>query len=162
MPELILLPYKLGLENPEAFAAVHDQVVLLLRFVAVYCWFDAMTIVFGSSIRGAGDTRFSLLLTAASGWLLLVLPTWLAWQYSTDPMFWAWTAATANVLFLGLGFLWRFRGGLWQNMRVIEAELTAELELPPVMPAALAAPVSRREDRYRPALALSETSEGAA
>jgi MATE family multidrug resistance protein len=131
-PELILLPYKLGLEKPDDFAAVHDQVVLLLRFVAVYSWFDAMTIVFGSSIRGAGDTRFSLVLTAGSGWLLMVVPTWLAWRHTSDPMFWAWTAATANVIFLGIGFLVRFRGGRWQSMRVIEQELAPEIDLPAI------------------------------
>lgn len=162
LPELILLPYKLGLEKPDDFAAVHDRVVMLLRFVAVYSWFDAMTIVFGSSIRGAGDTRFSLLLTAGSGWLLMVVPTWFAWQYSSDPMFWAWTAATANVLFLGVGFLLRFHGGLWQQMRVIEPEPAKQLELPPVVPAALTSLAPRLEDRFRPALALSESAEGAA
>lgn len=122
-PELILLPYKLGLKQPEGFARVHDQVVLLLRFVAVYCWFDAMTIVFGSAVRGAGDTRFALLLTAATGWMLMVVPTWLAWQYTAAPMFWAWTAGTVNVIALGLGFLLRFHGGQWRDMRVIEPSL---------------------------------------
>lgn len=160
LPELILLPYKFGVEKPDGFASIQDQVVMLLRFVAVYSWFDAMTIVFGSSIRGAGDTRFSLLLTAGSGWFLMVIPTWLAWRYTDDPMFWAWTAATANVLFLGVGFLLRFRGGRWQEMSVIEQEFAEEDFLPEI--ATLAAPAPRREDRFRPALVLSETVEGAA
>jgi MATE family multidrug resistance protein len=122
-PQVILLPYQLGLDRPAEFSRVHDQVVLLLRFVAIYCWFDAMTIVFGSAVRGAGDTRFALLMTAGCGWLLMVVPTWLAWQYTADPMFWGWTAGTVNVIALGLGFLYRFRGGRWKSMRVIEPRL---------------------------------------
>jgi MATE family multidrug resistance protein len=123
LPDLILLPYSVGLQNPSEFAAVHDQVVMLLRFVAVYSWFDAMTIVFGSATRGAGDTRFSLVLTTSAGWALMVIPTYLAFTYSADAMFWAWTAGTTYMVVLGIGFLLRFRGGAWQNMRVIEPSL---------------------------------------
>jgi MATE family multidrug resistance protein len=130
VPDLILLPYSVGLKNPAEFAAVHDHVVTLLRFVAVYSWFDAMTIVFGSAIRGAGDTRFSLLLTTAAGWALMVIPTYLAFTYTSQPMLWAWTAGTAYMVVLGIGFLMRFRDGAWQSMRVIEPSLEDEYELP--------------------------------
>ena len=92
--------------------------------------------------------------------LLMVIPTWLAWRYSSDPMFWAWTAATVNVVFLGIGFMFRFRGGKWQEMQVIEPDVTEELDLETAP--AIANPLPRREDRFRPALLLSETTEGAA
>jgi MATE family multidrug resistance protein len=82
-----------------------------------------MTIVFGSATRGAGDTRFSLVLTTSAGWALMVIPTYLAFTYSADAMFWAWTAGTTYMVVLGIGFLLRFRGGAWQNMRVIEPSL---------------------------------------
>ena len=120
LPEVILLPYRLGLQHPEQFAAVHDQVVVLLRFVAVYCWFDCMTVIFGAAIRGAGDTRFALLATAVCGWVLMVIPTWLAYHYLADPMLPAWGAGTAYVMVLGLVFWARFRQGHWKSMRVIE------------------------------------------
>ena len=120
LPEVILLPYRLGLQHPEQFAAVHDQVVVLLRFVAVYCWFDCMTVIFGAAIRGAGDTRFALLATAICGWFLMVIPTWLAYHYLADPMLPAWGAGTLYVMVLGLVFWARFRQGHWKSMRVIE------------------------------------------
>lgn len=129
LPDLILLPYSVGLKDPEGFAAIHDHVVMLLRFVAVYSWFDAMTIVFGSAIRGAGDTRFSLLLNTAAGWMLMVIPTYLAFTYTTDPMFWAWTAGTVYMVVLGVGFMLRFQGNAWQSMSVIEPALDESFDL---------------------------------
>jgi hypothetical protein len=38
-------------------------------------------------------------------------------------MFWAWTAGTVYMVVLGLVFLWRFQGGLWKEIRVIEPDL---------------------------------------
>ena len=33
--------------------------MILLRFVAAYCLFDAMNVVFASALKGAGDTDSS-------------------------------------------------------------------------------------------------------
>ena len=42
-----------------------------------------MPIIFGSAIRAAGDTVFSMLVTFACAWGLMVLPTYLTWRKST-------------------------------------------------------------------------------
>jgi hypothetical protein len=47
-------------------------------------------------------------------------------------------------------------------MRVIEQDLTLEIDAAEAVSAMLPTPASRREERFRPALALSETAEGAA
>ena len=119
-PDLILMPYA-AKAGPD-FPAIREQVVLLLRFVAVYSIFDAMTVVFGGAIRGAGDTRFSLWYSGITGGLLLVLPNWLAQRYGTAGMMSAWLSVTAFVMVLGVGFMVRFQLGRWKSMRVIEAE----------------------------------------
>ena len=56
-PETILLPFT-GWHAASEMASIRDQVVVLLRFVAVYTFFDGMAIVFAFAVRGAGDTRF--------------------------------------------------------------------------------------------------------
>jgi MATE family multidrug resistance protein len=119
LPGPILALYAFG-STPEDFAALHDEAIVLLRFVAVYSFFDAMGIVFGSALRGAGDTRFSLVFSFLTGWLLMVLPVVIAWQAGRNSLTFAWTACTVYIIVVGVGFLLRFLWGPWKSMRVIE------------------------------------------
>lgn len=119
MPQLMLAPYA-AYGDVESFDHVRPVVVVLLRFVAFYSFFDAMAIVFGSAIRGAGDTRFSLWWTFGTSWLLMVLPAWLATANGQGGLLACWSAATIYIFVLGIGFALRFRKGHWQTMSVIE------------------------------------------
>ena len=105
-PELILRPY--GLADHEA---LRELVVHLLRFVAVYSFFDAMFVVFNAAIRGAGDTRFALVFSFSMGLVLLVLPTYVASHCGAAGFDAAWYAVTVYITVLGLGFLARFQQG---------------------------------------------------
>jgi MATE family multidrug resistance protein len=105
--------------SPSEFAALRGVVVVLLRFVAAYCLFDAMNIIFSSAIKGAGDTQFVLATTIGVS-LLAVLLTWLGlrvWQHGLN---WCWAVVTLWILLLGGIYLARFLQGKWQTMRVIE------------------------------------------
>jgi MATE family multidrug resistance protein len=124
-PDLILRPYGLGDRDELRAVVVH-----LLRFVAVYSWFDSMVVVFSSAIRGAGDTLFALVFSVSMGLLLLVLPTAIASQYSAHGFMISWYAVTAFITVLGIGFVARFQQGRWKQMRVIEHTLP-ELALEP-------------------------------
>jgi MATE family multidrug resistance protein len=119
-PEVILRPFtRTGAEAE--MAAIRDEVVLLLRFVAVYTFFDGMAIVFAFAVRGAGDTRFAFVFTLISAWLLMAFPTWLLLSTGYGGLYAAWAACSAYVVVLGVGFFLRFQQGKWQSMRVIEA-----------------------------------------
>jgi MATE family multidrug resistance protein len=100
-------------------------VPILLRFVAVYSVFDTMNITFSFALRGAGDTRFVTILSLFLAWPVMVLPTWAAWQFAWG-LYWAWGFASAYVIALGFAFLFRFRAGKWQKMRVIESKPLVE------------------------------------
>ena len=141
-PQVLLAPYEYGanshvVESVEVvphdgaethvanFAEVRSVVIILLRFVAIYSFFDAMVIIFGSAIRAAGDTVFSMLVTFACAWGLLVLPTYLTWVYLGENhkdalLFWSWVWCSVYVTALGFIYLARFRGGRWKTMTVIE------------------------------------------
>jgi MATE family multidrug resistance protein len=115
--------------------AVAALVPVLLRFVAVYCLFDSMNMVFSFALKGAGDTRFTTLAALALAWPVMVLPTWAAWYYNWG-LLWAWTFISAYVIILALTFLVRFRRGRWKSMRVIEAvPAEQKKEAPAVVPA---------------------------
>jgi MATE family multidrug resistance protein len=110
---------KANAEHPP-FEVVRPVVIQLLYFVAMYSVFDALAVIFGNAIRGAGDTRFSLIYTFLCGWFLMVIPSLLAVKYASQPLWACWWAVTANIAVLGIGLGIRFRTGKWKSMTVIE------------------------------------------
>lgn len=118
LPNVLTIPYA-AKADPAEFAALRETVTILLRFVAVYSFFDAMAIVFGSAIRGAGDTRFSMIVAFFSAWLLLVLPSFLWWKYRGPNLFVSWTCCAVYVIALGFIYAARFQYGAWRTMNVI-------------------------------------------
>jgi len=107
--------------NDAQFATVVAYSVVLLRFVALYNLFDGMNIVYAGAIRGAGDTRFVLLMVVGLSTSLLIVPTYLAIQVFRLGVYAAMAAATAYVVVIALCFYARYKGGKWKSMRVIEA-----------------------------------------
>lgn len=98
----------------------------LLIFIAVYSLFDSMNLVFSSALKGAGDTWFVTIASVTMAWLLMVVPCWLAVEYGLG-LWWCWAAASAFIILVAFVFLWRFLGGKWKSMRVIEAAPPEEL-----------------------------------
>ncbi|MCA9054942.1 MAG: MATE family efflux transporter [Planctomycetaceae bacterium] len=116
--KLILAPFA-SHSDPEAFAQLRPVVETLLVYIALYSFFDAMAVVFGSAIRGAGDTQFSLIYTGVVLWTAMVLPVW--WISRTGGGLYAcWTVLIVQLSILGSGFLARFLQGRWLTMKVIE------------------------------------------
>lgn len=119
LPDVILYPYA-RFSTPEKFEPIREIIHVLLLFVSLYTFFDGMMIVFGSAVRGAGDTRFSLVFMAVIGWSLMVAPVWVIWTWFEPNLMAAWTAVSAYIVVAGFGFLIRFQMGKWKSMRVIE------------------------------------------
>jgi MATE family multidrug resistance protein len=117
-PEWLAYPFETQ-DDPAGWAAVSERVPLLLRFVAIYCMFDSVNLVFAFALRGAGDTRFVTGVSVAISWPVMVLPSWAAWYYGWG-MYWAWGFASVYIILLSGVLLVRFLGGRWKTMRVIE------------------------------------------
>jgi MATE family multidrug resistance protein len=121
VPDAFLAAHASG-ADPQAFATLRDMTVVLLRFVAAYSLFDAMSLVFVGAIKGAGDTRF-VLWTHASIAPFPLLAGWLGITRFGYGLNWCWLMLTLWACVLGLTFLARFLHGRWRSMRVIEPEL---------------------------------------
>jgi MATE family multidrug resistance protein len=121
VPDAFLAGHASG-ADPQAFATLRDMTVVLLRFVAAYSLFDAMSLVFVGAIKGAGDTRF-VLWTHASIAPFPLLAGWLGITRFGYGLNWCWLMLTLWACVLGLTFLARFLHGRWRSMRVIEPEL---------------------------------------
>ena len=104
-------------DNIESF---RDEAVVLLRFIIVYSVFDVGAVVFGSAIRGAGDTRFSLLLTLAVNWLLMAIPLAVLAYSGRNTLMISWSLITVTIGAQGVGFLLRFLYGPWRTMSVLD------------------------------------------
>lgn len=124
VPDLFLLAHG-RFADPAEFAAVRETTVVLLRFVAAYCLFDAVQIVFVGALKGAGDTRFILLATSAISAVCVAVgrcgQVWLEWG-----LYGWWWVLTGWLSALSLVYLARFLGGKWRSMRVIEAEYLSQ------------------------------------
>ena len=112
--------------DPEEFATIRALTVILLRFVAVYCLFDALQIVFVGAIKGAGDTWFVLSNTTAVS-CCAVLTGWIGARYFDGGLLWWWLVVAGWVFALGVTNLARFLQGCWRDMRVIESEVPEAL-----------------------------------
>jgi MATE family multidrug resistance protein len=119
VPDLFLWPFLAKVRSAD-FLEISRVSVILLRFVAVYCLFDAMNMIFSAAIKGAGDTRYVAVTTIRLSWLVLVLPSIAWWYLAAGSIYGLWFFVTLYVMGLGLLFLRRFLHGPWREMRVIE------------------------------------------
>ena len=119
VPDVFVAPFALR-ADPGEFSEIYGYSIVLLRFVAVYSVFDTLNIIFCSAIKGAGDTRYVMLITVMLSVFLLIVPVYLAVVIFEFGLMVAWVFATAYIILLGLIFYFRFLGGKWKTMRVIE------------------------------------------
>jgi MATE family multidrug resistance protein len=119
VPDIFVAPFALR-ADPGGFSEIYGYSVILLRFVAVYSVFDTMNIIFCSAIKGAGDTRYVMLLTVFLSLFAFIAPVYLTVVVFEWGLMVAWVFATAYIILLGVFFYLRFLGGKWKTMRVIE------------------------------------------
>ena len=129
VPSVFLGLHTLFASDPN-FPEVREVTIILLRFVAMYCFFDALQIVFVGALRGAGDTRFILFNTSCISLVAIVTGYWLqdqfGWKESGYALYGWWWVLTGWLLALGVTYVLRFEQGGWKTMRVIEPELNVE------------------------------------
>ncbi len=118
-PGIFLLPFKLQ-ADPVEFAPIAHLTAILLRFVAVYCLFDALNMIFSGALKGAGDTRFVALVSVGLAWVLLLIPSILTVYVLGGGIYLLWTYVTLYIAALGIVFWRRFARGGWKSLRVIE------------------------------------------
>lgn len=119
IPYAFIWPFTLhdGLENLSSSVPL---IIVLLRFVALFGFFDAMFLVFLGALEGAGDTRFVLKMSVLVSWFLLLLPCYLYIRYFQADLLILWFIITLNIMFYCGLFYLRFRFGPWRSMRVID------------------------------------------
>ncbi|MBL7075562.1 MATE family efflux transporter [candidate division KSB1 bacterium] len=120
VPEPLLYLFKGNHYDSTHYAEIMDLGVILMRFVAVFCFFDALNLIYSGAIKGAGDTRFIMWTIAALSIGVMIAPVYVAIELLGAGLYTAWTIATLYVCALGIAFMLRYRQGKWKKMRVIE------------------------------------------
>jgi MATE family multidrug resistance protein len=108
---------------PEALIGVFsaDPAVIaggatVLRLVAFYQLFDAIAIVLGGALNGAGDTTFTMLVRVVLGWGGFLPLAWLLAIPLGGGVLGAWIGALAYLSLRGLVYFLRFRSGRWKRL----------------------------------------------
>lgn len=107
-------------KDPEVVRMSHTLFMLAAMFQA----FDAINIVLFGALRGAGDTRWTMFMTAAMGYGFFVPLAFLLAFTLNGGALGAWVAATVYIIVLSGVVLWRFHAERWRHVRIFEADLT--------------------------------------
>jgi MATE family multidrug resistance protein len=107
-----------GLAGPDAES--HRAIALasgLLGFVASYVLVDAVQLILGAALKGAGDTWFVLGAGAAVSGLSIAVG--LTFDPGPGALHWWWWVITGWIWSLALVMGIRFWGGRWKTMRMV-------------------------------------------
>lgn len=94
--------------------------LVLLRFVALYSLFDVLRIVYSSTIKGAGDTRFVMWTTGILSLGIMVIPVYIGVIYLGTGLYIAWASFTVYICLAGFVFRWRYTQDKWKEIRIIK------------------------------------------
>lgn len=118
-PDWFIAPFSSGMD-----AAMYSQTVPLVhdlvRFVALFCLFEAVSMMMAGALKGAGDTRFVAWTGIVTSWLVLVLPTALIVNVWGGHLLWCWVFFLLNGFLMCVVHYVRFRHAAWKKLRVID------------------------------------------
>lgn len=98
--------------------AVIDVGARLFVYAAVFQFFDGLGISSNGVIRGAGDTRWPMVVMALLAWVIFVPLTYILARTMDLGVDGAWAAATIFIASVGTSIYLRQRSGRWMSMRV--------------------------------------------
>jgi MATE family multidrug resistance protein len=92
--------------------------VKIMRLAALFEVFDGVGIISGGCLRGAGDTRWIMLVGTTFAWGLFLPLAYLGGFTLHGGALGAWGGATTYIIALGVSFYLRFRSGKWQSIKI--------------------------------------------
>lgn len=99
-------------------ALIMQKTLPLVRLVSFFVLGDATYLIFGESLRGAGDTRFYMFVMIFCAWGLLIPGTWILVYKTSSSIFEVWSWLTFYAWLTAVFMLWRYLRGKWKKIRV--------------------------------------------
>jgi multidrug resistance protein, MATE family len=104
----------------------------MIRLAAVYTLADITQLIFAGALRGAGDTRYVMMISVTVHWFLAV-GAWILIRVVEAPPLRIWLFFIGFVIILGGVIFLRFRSGRWRDIKVIEEDdILSEIHRPKV------------------------------
>lgn len=119
LPETLLDLFRPRGNTAHAFDAVIDMGVVLMRYAAAFTLLDAVAIVYVGGLKGAGDTRFTMVIIGAASVVCMIVPILILYLLGGRGIHGPWICLLAYVTFLATAFLL----GPWQRIEVIERRI---------------------------------------
>ena len=117
IPEILV-----GVFSPENETAVFSQAeplaVTMLRMAAIYVMIEAIIVIFIGTLRGAGDTYWTMGASVILHWMLLPIPL-VVMNVLGYSVVVAWACVIGVFLTFSLVFFLRYRAGKWRTLRVV-------------------------------------------
>ncbi|WP_319762066.1 MATE family efflux transporter [Maridesulfovibrio sp.] len=119
-PEALLSLFRPGDITDLQFTEILDYGTHFLFFTAAYILFDGTALVYSGALKGAGDVVFVMKSVGLCCIAVMVVPCYLGVEVFPSGPYFLWGVFTLYVVVLCGAFYWRFHGGKWASMKVIE------------------------------------------
>lgn len=87
----------------------------LLIAAAIFQIFDAITMTYAGALSGAGDTRYTMIVSILGAWLIMVPLTWLLGVHMGLGALGGWIAFIVELMVIAAANGWRWRSGAWAS-----------------------------------------------
>jgi len=101
------------------FTAIRELSAFMMIGLSSYVMADAVILVSGGILRGAGDTRWLMVASVSLHWAMLVAQYFIIRVFELSPKV-SWIAFVALVLAIALVYALRLKGGRWHDPEVLE------------------------------------------
>ena len=101
------------------FTAIRQLSAFMMIGLSSYVMADAVILVSGGILRGAGDTRWLMIASVSLHWAMLVAQFFIIRVFELSPKV-SWLAFVALVLAIALVYALRLKGGRWRDPEVLE------------------------------------------
>ncbi|MCD4708080.1 MAG: MATE family efflux transporter [Candidatus Sabulitectum sp.] len=101
------------------FDELYSTTRQLLLIVAAWGVFDAVNLMYSGALRGAGDTKFVVWVSALLGWLFWIPGTLYLYSVRDSGIVDIWLFTSFYVGIFGLVFFLRFRTGKWKRIDLL-------------------------------------------
>jgi len=112
----IFTPFLAGLFSEDP--AVIDQVVRVLRIIALFQPFLAITLVTTAALQGAGDTKFPMYSSLLGIWGVRVVGVYILSIRMNYGLAGVWTAYAIDITLRGIILMIRFLRGKWKDIEI--------------------------------------------
>jgi len=120
-PELLVNVFR-PVQETLIFAQAQPLAVTMLRMASLYVMIEGFIVIFIGTLRGAGDTFWTMTASVILHWMLLPIPL-VVMRVLGYSVIVAWGCVILVFMSFSLVFFLRYRTGAWKKLRVVHEPL---------------------------------------